>query len=62
MSKHSFTDSDGDEYTVSAAGEHNIALTYRNPETGGVDLFIFKVEDADRIAAMILDAAQEARK
>jgi hypothetical protein len=64
MSHRQFTDTDGDTYTVSlSASRHNVTLTYHSPEGGaGTDLFIFKVEDADRIAAMILDAAQEAGK
>lgn len=62
MSKQSFTDADGDYYGVSSAGGRNIVLTYRNPEVGGVDMFIFKIEHAQQIAEMIIDVAKEAAK
>lgn len=61
--KQSFTDSDGDIYTVqSATGGKNIVLTYQNSEESGEDLFIFKAEDAQYLAQMILEAAKETRK
>jgi hypothetical protein len=62
MSK-SFIDNDGDIYTVTPGESgHNLILEYRSPESVGTEFIIFKVEDADSIATMILDAAREARK
>lgn len=62
MSKREFTDADGDTYNVELAKSGNILLTYTNSEESGATLFVFKAEDADRLATMILDAAKEARR
>ena len=63
MAKHSFTDADGDTY-ITELGEsgHNICITYDPIDSAGTELFVFKAEDASRLAAMILDAAQETGK
>jgi hypothetical protein len=63
MSKRSFTDADNDTYTVELgeSGE-NIVITYDPSDSAGTELLIFKVEDSDRLATMILDVALEGRK
>lgn len=62
MSKRSFTDRLGNTYSVEVLSGESMSITHEDYMENEDISVTFGVEDADRLAAMILDAAQEAKK
>lgn len=62
MTQHTFTDRDGDKYTVEA-NDTFVVIKHRcgcgrEDETEAVEIYL---DDAETLAQLILDAAKEAR-